>query len=99
MRVTPRSSTIRPPVGVTWWSVAGVVVAMQSSPFWLACASPSAIRLVAMVKMAMTSTGATTAQGWVARPSRFSFIIWPQLAAPGSAAKPRKPRAATRPIE
>ena len=44
-----------------------------------------------MVKIAIISTGASTAQGWVARPSRFSFIIWPQLAAPGSAAKPRKP--------
>ena len=60
---------------------------------------PSAIRLVPMVNRPITSTGASTAQGWVARPSRFSLIIWPQLAAPGSVVKPRKPRPATRMIE
>ena len=33
---------------------------------------PSAIRLVPMVNTAMMSTGASTAQGWVDSPSRFS---------------------------
>jgi hypothetical protein len=60
---------------------------------------PSAIRLVPMVNVPMISTGASTAQGWVESASRFSLIIWPQLAALGFGEKPRNPSAATRPIE
>ena len=48
---------------------------------------------------AITITGAMTPHGCVDSPSRFSWIIWPQLAAPGSAEKPRKPREPTSPIE
>ncbi len=45
-------------------------------------------------KMAMTSTGARTAQGWVDRASRFSWIIWPQLAAPGLVGEPEEAQGA-----
>ncbi len=58
MTIPPR----RRAVGVAGSSVAAVI----SRPLrWLTWAMPSAIRLVPMVKIAMISTGASTAQGWV----------------------------------
>ena len=62
-------------------------------------ARPSAIRLVPMVRMPMSSTGTTTGDGWMTRPMRFSLIIRPQSAAGGCRPKPRNESAAMRPIE
>ena len=101
-RTMRRSSTLRT------MSLGVVAVSVRRSitppPCRARCRSgraprPSAIRLVPMVRMPMSTTGTTTAHGWIVRPMRFSLIIRPQSAAGGCMPKPRKESAAMMPIE